>query len=409
MEKSILYLFTAEYPFGNAETFIEPELEKLSLEFDKVVIFPYAYFQLDSTPRRIPQNCEIRNFEKAKGNKLRLLQNNSLVFSMIKGCWKERPIKEKKNLLHEIANYLSIKDQLKNFIEMDEQKGSHITFYSYWFDHWASILSILKREHKLASFSSRAHGYDVYDDRHLYSIPFRSFQMKYVSKVFTISESGSKYLKSRFPNSIGKIHRSYLGTKEPNIKSRVKNNEFLVVLSVSSLHPVKRVHLLMDSLKLVKRKVHWIHFGNEEMDQNIQSKVKELPDNVLMDWKGVVSNSDLRTFLDNNWIDVFVNVSESEGLPVSMMEAISYGIPILATDVGGTSEIVNPLTGKLLPKDFDVSILAQLIQDFERNEFDSEKIQSFWNSNFNAEINFPEFARLLKFENHPHSNRAELD
>lgn len=38
--------------------------------------------------------------------------------------------------------------------------------------------------------------------------------------------------------------------------------------------------------------------------------------------------------------DIFVNPSYSEGLPTSVMEAASVGLPIIATDVGGTNEII---------------------------------------------------------------------
>jgi len=48
---------------------------------------------------------------------------------------------------------------------------------------------------------------------------------------------------------------------------------------------------------------------------------------------------------------LFINTSSSEGIPVSMMEAQSFGIPILAMDVGGVREIVGPQTGRLLQQD----------------------------------------------------------
>ncbi|MFR4320263.1 MAG: glycosyltransferase [Blautia massiliensis (ex Durand et al. 2017)] len=35
-----------------------------------------------------------------------------------------------------------------------------------------------------------------------------------------------------------------------------------------------------------------------------------------------------------------MNVSSSEGIPVSIMEATSFGIPGIATDAGGTKEII---------------------------------------------------------------------
>ena len=44
-------------------------------------------------------------------------------------------------------------------------------------------------------------------------------------------------------------------------------------------------------------------------------------------------------------VDLFLTVSANEGIPVSIMEAQSFGIPVIATDVGGISEIVNNVNG----------------------------------------------------------------
>jgi glycosyltransferase involved in cell wall biosynthesis len=53
----------------------------------------------------------------------------------------------------------------------------------------------------------------------------------------------------------------------------------------------------------------------------------------------------------NDWLDasdIFVLCSESEGLPLAMMEAMAKGLPVVATAVGGISEGLGD-TGKLLP------------------------------------------------------------
>ena len=39
-------------------------------------------------------------------------------------------------------------------------------------------------------------------------------------------------------------------------------------------------------------------------------------------------------------VDVLVNTSSSEGIPVSMMEAMARGVPVIGTDVGGVREIL---------------------------------------------------------------------
>lgn len=59
--------------------------------------------------------------------------------------------------------------------------------------------------------------------------------------------------------------------------------------------------------------------------------------------------------------DIFVNPSYSEGLPTSVLEAAAIGLPIVATDVGGTSEIIeNYKTGLVVPPG-DIKLLKEKI------------------------------------------------
>ncbi len=57
--------------------------------------------------------------------------------------------------------------------------------------------------------------------------------------------------------------------------------------------------------------------------------------------------------------DIFVNPSYSEGLGISVMEAASVGLPIIATDVGGTREIITTDKTGILVKARDVGQLAE--------------------------------------------------
>ena len=77
-----------------------------------------------------------------------------------------------------------------------------------------------------------------------------------------------------------------------------------------------------------------------ELQALIENKSKNL--NVIL--TGYISNSDVKQLYMMNDFDLFVNMSLSEGIPVSIMEAISFGIPIIATNVGGNAEIVNDET-----------------------------------------------------------------
>ncbi len=82
------------------------------------------------------------------------------------------------------------------------------------------------------------------------------------------------------------------------------------------------------------------------------------------------------------------------------MEAISFGIPIIATNVGGTAEIVTPETGILIDKDFDVKQLASILDEFKKTPYYSgerrKNIKNFWNQHFNSSINTENFLNSFK-------------
>jgi colanic acid/amylovoran biosynthesis glycosyltransferase len=128
----------------------------------------------------------------------------------------------------------------------------------------------------------------------------------------------------------------------------------------------------------------------------VERAAARLPDRVSWRLAGHVDHSQLLECYRENRVDLFVSLSTSEGLPVSMMEAISFGIPVLATDAGGVPEIVNAHTGRLVsvhdPPDRIAGVARQLL-DGEGPSTD--EIIAFFKANFDAETNFGEFAEML--------------
>ena len=59
----------------------------------------------------------------------------------------------------------------------------------------------------------------------------------------------------------------------------------------------------------------------------------------------------------------FLNVSDGEGVPVSVMEAQAAGLPIVATTTGGTGEIVlDGVNGRLIPVNTTAAEIADAIE-----------------------------------------------
>ena len=75
---------------------------------------------------------------------------------------------------------------------------------------------------------------------------------------------------------------------------------------------------------------------------------------------GVVPNNEISNIYKKYKPDFFINLSSTEGVPVSIMEAF-FGMPVIATNVGGTSEIINDSVGAIINSDIDFDVTINQI------------------------------------------------
>lgn len=403
MHKKVLHFFTAEYPYNSGEAFIENEMPYLGNNFDKIFIYPHI--KASKFQREIPGNAEIVHIPIPKSNS----SNRYLLF--IKNFWfvlfvlidELRSVSDYRYFLSKLrfffSYFLSAIENADTLFVNANIKNDDVV-YSYWMNEWVPLLSILKHQDKIPSFSFRVLGFDIYNERHPGNyIPFRYLNYKYTKKVYCVSKEAKKYLneKNIFKE---KLDVSYLGTKDFGISNK-SNNDILTIYSCSRLVALKRINLLVDALMNTKSRIHWIHQGNGPELERILKMCQNLPENVLFTHGGFKeTHSDMMNFIKSLEADVFINLSESEGLPVTMMESISLGIPIIATDVGGVKEIVTPSTGILLEKDFKLNELTQLIDNFNLSRLGEDNfklgVRQFWEQNFSAYENYPKFIKSLQ-------------
>lgn len=165
--------------------------------------------------------------------------------------------------------------------------------------------------------------------------------------------------------------------------------------------------MIAEAVLALKGKFKWAHLGGGENFKELDKKIESENATDFIHLSGVMANRDIHSFFAANDIQLFLNVSTTEGLPVSIMEAMSYGIPVLATDVGGTSEIVkHGENGFLLPAEMDAEDLKKAIVDYfelpasQRAQM-AKAAYKTWSDEYSAEKNFENFANhLLGFVNH---------
>lgn len=399
-----LFLFTGEFPYGiTGEPFLNEEIKFLAEEFEKVFVFPRA---VNAHTRVLPDNASPINILCFQSFTLRNVGISYLLKSLML-IIKESIINNKispyiKNLRHYLyigVESIIISEKINNYIRTNNYKPSEILFYTYWFDSSNLACSLLKKRDSRVKLITRVHGFDLYDKRNVGGlVPFRAIKTCATDKIYAISKQGLEYFISRIHRKFhNKVELSYLGVLESKYENIRSEKEKPIIVSCSRLEKFKRVDLIADTLLSINKPMHWVHFGGGPALNELVVKTSGFPAHITCDFSGQVSNDVVLEFYSTNKVDLFVSASESEGLPVTMMEAISFGIPIVGFNVGGVGEIIiNGLTGFLVEdvNDYD-AFKAKICEGLYSPSLEQDKIISFFRSNFNAEVNYKKFAEEI--------------
>jgi glycosyltransferase involved in cell wall biosynthesis len=407
IQKKRLLLLTEAYPFGNGEPFLISEIPQLCK------LFSVSIATSDTTSplqKELPLGVPVYRLK----NTLTILERirYGLLFLGNKVCWHELfsifRTKEKrlKRVLQSISMY-SMGTMWFKLLEQLEDFGKQDILYSYWYnDKLIGAALALRKKQNRPIILSRLHGYDLYNERKTGTgrQPFKPLLDVYVDHFFFVSNAGYDYYQTTFGfitpdrfsiSRLGSTNRFGMGSPHPG-------NE-LVLMSCSNVIPLKRVELIIKALALVDSiHVSWTHIGGGISLQEVQNLAKlTLEDKVNIEYAftGIVQNSQIHEYYQTQPIDCFISVSQTEGgCPVSIQEAMSYGIPIIGTSVGGISEMIigNGILLPANPTDLQVSeaIKSMYTAKETRTIEKLRKIsREIWEKQFNADVNFLQFAQ----------------
>lgn len=409
--KNNLYLFTDEYPHGNSETFVHNEIPYLAASFERVIITP-LFFKNKLVDKNLPANVYVNDsfLSCRRDEKFKLLFLGLFNFSSTKIVFKEFYLKKAyKNLAH-FKNWIEQSCILRAVLASQVFRKGVVSkincksvFYFYWAYNTANVVSYMKKS-GANPIIMRFHRADLYETREKRKgyLAFRDSICDSVDLAVFISSHGMNYAKTNYPLPSYKTVVSKLGISSPGfINPSCSSESEFVLVSCSGIVPVKRVHRIAESLLYVDFKLRWIHFGDGFDKCKLESVIEKFPANICVELKGRVPNHDVFVFYKENHVDLFINLSESEGVPVSIMEAQSVGLPVLATNVGGTSEIVkDAVNGYLVEKEDEPSRIAYLLKEHNMLSVKEcllmrENARNNWENDFNAETNYRRFIELI--------------
>jgi glycosyltransferase involved in cell wall biosynthesis len=203
--------------------------------------------------------------------------------------------------------------------------------------------------------------------------------LREADKVIAISNATKNYVLSlgAKPSKVKVIHNGVDLQRFkplPEIKAQMRKKlgislDAKVVLTVRRLVYKNGIDTLIDCASLAvkkKPKIVFLVVGKGPDMNSVRQQVKELGLESNFKLTGFVPDEELHLYY--NTADLFVLPSKSgEGLPLVAQEAMACGLPVVATDVGGISEIMVKGYGKLVPAN-KPDLLAEAVVEFAEKD-----------------------------------------
>ncbi|MEW5806017.1 MAG: glycosyltransferase family 4 protein [Acidobacteriota bacterium] len=211
-----------------------------------------------------------------------------------------------------------------------------------------------------------------------YSRIVKRFLTKFMGRVIALSENGRRLLIQRYSIPSDKIAVIYNGIEIPEevrhegqrsiktisgiseLEGSGIDEDSTIVTTVSEITERKGIPILLQAAEELVReenKVHFLIIGEGVMRLDLWKRYKNLIDSRRVHFLGY--KKDISTYLSIS--DIFVLPSFGEEFPLSVLEAMAHGVPVIATRVGGVPEMIQHLENGWLVKPGDAAELAAAI------------------------------------------------
>lgn len=397
-----IFILTASYPYRPGEEFLESEIPLWSRQFDgRIVLIPA---KATGKPRPLPTNIKLSS-SLSDAYKSIVVRARALVTSFfLPVFWKEiRFLRQNRRLsarmafqaLKAVTHFTIARIALNRAIRI---YGRPDTIYTYWFGYQTFAATAVAPE---ALIVTRAHSGDLYEDRSPANHMFLKRQfLNSVDRIYVISRDGVRYMRDIF-HAEENVSLSRLGVEIPSLIAAPSEGARLAILSISLCVPVKNIDRIIDMVRIVVLRrpelaISWMHIGDGPLRPMLEARADSLFAGTSVDWRflGQMENSAVLRYLETHPVDFILNASSSEGIPVSIMEAMARGIPAVAPNVGGISELVCDENGVLLDADPSGEDIANVVLDrigHIKSAITRQNAAATVRQDYNREVNYRMF------------------
>jgi glycosyltransferase involved in cell wall biosynthesis len=199
---------------------------------------------------------------------------------------------------------------------------------------------------------------------------------KVADEVIAISRNLQRYAQEKYHNLVNYIPNGVgiASPKEADIIQKWGLTKDNYIVSISRLVRHKGIHYIIEAYKGLNTDKKLVIVGDGSYTDEYVGEIKELAkgnDNII--FTGLQSGDTLRELFSNSYL--FVQASESEGLSIALLEAMSYGQAVLSSDIPENEEAVR--SAGFYFKNKDVASLRQELEKLLANKalVDSKKDQ----------------------------------
>lgn len=369
--------------FGTlSETFIKRHVEDLAPGQTVVVCLE----KLQDNPGKWDENIPVFSINDYNSRKMNLAEKVGKSLS-------------KKLTGNKISNHQDI--AIKNFLgehKVNVALGEYLGFSLRFLD----ILNELD-----IPFYAHGHGYDVSAHLRLQNTVKRYQKLNTIHGVITMSEYSRRKLADSGLNR-EKIHVIHYGVMDPGPFERRDPGGTIRLLSVGRMVNKKAPVLLLDAFRRASERIQGIrldYIGGGPLQNAAWQYVKAfgLEDKVRL--HGAIPNEKINSFFKNS--DIFIQHSiecpetgDSEGLPVVILEAMSYGLPVISTRHAGIPEEITDGLNGFLVDELDTAGMALKIEmlatDTKKRYEMGQKSREIFQEKFTWNINKDLINSLLK-------------
>lgn len=357
---------TTVVPYGTAETFILHEIDAVQRQGHRVEVVPIRPEGACRTPGYNVWYCP------ALGGGC---------FSLAAKFFLRHPLRSMAACAPMLFQAGGIKKAMKNlyFIPKALATAAHLErepadfIHAHWLATTASVAYIASRLTGIP-WGATGHRWDIYEHNAL------TPKFKTAAFIRAIDLRGAAHLRGLAPQALAEkiqvVHMGICPEAAPRAHMRPPDSPLRLCVP-ANLVAVKGHRFALEAFRLLLEQgftaFTCVFAGDGELRAEIEAQIRGDGLTEVVRMAGHVPNQKLLGAYRGGEVDLVLlpslelSDSEHEGIPVSLMEAMAFGIPVLATDTGGIPELLRDGAGLLVPQQ-DPAALADAIRRMAADE-----------------------------------------